>query len=219
MSKRFIVVILFCIVALGGVFWLTKGKANAPTKTSTAQVSNHVIGAGKKGVTLIEYGDYECPICYEYYPLVKQVQTKYGDDITFQFRNFPLLEIHQNAVAGARAAEAANLQGKFWEMHDKLYETQDPSGKTGWVASTNPLTYFNDLAKQLGLNITKFDSDFNSDAVNQTVQADRAEALKLGFTGTPTFVLDGQQIQNPRDVAGFTQLIDAEIAKKNPQSH
>src|SRR4051812_29189244 len=99
MDKRFWAIIGVIIVVFGGVLFFksNNNKAAAPSGT---QPTNHVQGAGTKGVTLTEYGDYECPVCKQYYPVVKQVQQQYGDEITFQFRNLPLTQIHQNAFAG-----------------------------------------------------------------------------------------------------------------------
>lgn len=209
--KRVIGIILGLIVIVGGFLWITRP---TPKDTSTnATPSNHIIGEGKKNVSLIEYGDFQCPACKAYYPLVKDVKEKYKADIFFQFRNFPLETIHQNARAGARAAEAANLQGKFWEMHDALYENQD-----SWKDSSNPLTIFSSLAKQAGVSdITKFEADYKGSVVNAIINADLKEAQKLGASSTPTFVLEGKKIEdNPRDAASFDKLIDDAIAAKNP---
>ncbi len=215
MNKRFLVIMLVCILGFLGILFTTGKKADAPktdgNNNSSSQLTNHVAGAGKKGVTLTEYGDFECPACYQYYPLVEQIRIKYKDDIAFQFRNFPLTEIHQNALAAARAAESADKQGKFWEMYAKLYETQPE-----WKTSASPSKYFEDLATQLGLNLDKFREDYKSSAVNDVIQADRAEARKLGFSGTPTFLINGKKIESPRDIESFSKLIDEAIKEKNP---
>src|ERR1700732_727066 len=141
MSKRFLLILAACAIGLGLIFWFTRDKSGSSSSSNT-QPTNHLFGEGKKGVTLTEYGDYECPICGSYYPTLKQVAEKYKTDIYFQFRNLPLVQIHKNAFAAARAAEAAGLQNKFWEMHDKLYDTQDPNGSRGWVASSDPMPFF-----------------------------------------------------------------------------
>jgi protein-disulfide isomerase len=128
-----------------------------------------------------------------------------------------LTSLHPNAFAGARAAEAAALQNKFWQMHDTLYDNQDPNGKSGWVASSDPLNdYFVNFAKQIGLNVDQFKTDFASDKVNAIVNADLGEANKLGLTGTPTFFLDGKQVQVNNTVADFQKVLNAEIQKKDP---
>lgn len=213
MTKRFTIILLAFVAIFIGILVFTKHKAAAPTgnSSSSSQLTNHVTGAGTKGVTLTEYGDFACPACYAYFPLVEQVRQKYGDQITFQFRNFPLVEIHKNALIGARAAEAASLQGKFWEMYQKLYENQ-PS----WRDSNTPQQFFEDYATQLSLNIDKFRQDIKSDQTNTAVQNDRAEAQKLGFSGTPSFLINGKQIDssNVRDVDSFSKLIDEAINSK-----
>ena len=220
MSKQFWGVIIAIIVILGGIFWIT-GK-NSPSTSSTnsnAKPSQHIEGDGKSGVTLVEYGDFECPYCGQFYPIVKQVQAQYNTQIYFQFRNLPLSSVHPNAFAGARAAEAASLQGKFWEMHDLLYQNQDPNGATGWVASSNPLDdYFVGFAQQIGLNVTQFKTDFASNKVNDTINADVTAFNKTGAQeATPTFFLDGKQIQPGYSVADFQKYIDPAIAAKTKQ--
>jgi protein-disulfide isomerase len=168
----------------------------------------------------VEYGDYQCPICGLYYPTIKQVQEKYGDAITFQFRNLPLPQIHQNAFAAARAAEAAGLQNKYWEMHDLLYE-----GQSSWSSISNPMNYFESYAKQIGLDVNQFRTDFSSSKVNNLINADIAEFAKTkNEQATPTFFLNGTKIDNTKlvdkdsrpDLAKLIAIIDAEIAKQNP---
>jgi protein-disulfide isomerase len=218
MDKRFLATLGIIVVVLAGIFTLTgHKKAGAPASASNSNVSatNHIEGAGKSGVTLTEYGDYECPACYEYYPILKQVFAKYSPQIYFQFRNFPLTQIHKNAFAGARAAEAADLQGKYWEMHDTLYINQDPNGAQGWVATDSPITYFTAFAQQLGLNVTKFKSDYASAPVNNRINKDLSIGQNFNFSGTPSFTVNNQPISSPQPtVDAFSKILDAAIAKK-----
>jgi len=217
MSKSFWGVVIAVVIIFVGIFALTGNKSsNSSSKGKSGTLTQHIEGQGKAGVTLVEYGDYECPYCQQYYPTVKQVASDLDQDIHFQFRNFPLVSIHRNAFAAARAAEAADQQGKFWQMHDALYENNDPNGASGWVAANDPSTYFTQFAKQIGLNVTQFKQDFASSKVNDLVNADMAEGNRLGITGTPTFYLDGKQVQVGNDVATFEKIIKAEIAKKAP---
>lgn len=222
MTKQFWAVIIVIVAVLIGVFAFTGHNKNGSSNTSNVQPSNNVTGQNQKHVTLVEYGDFECPVCESYEQTMEQVRQQYGQDITFQFRNFPLTSIHPNAFAGARAAEAAALQGKFWQMHDALYA---PQNWQQWSTSSDPTPYFNQYAQTIGLNVTKFKQDFGSDKVNAQVQADLNKANQLGLNGTPTFFLDGKQLDNSQvsDASGpsftkFQQLINAEIAKKNPGS-
>lgn len=225
MSKTFWGVIVAVLVLLGGIFWATNSHNKTNGTASNAKPTQNVEGTSPLGVTLVEYGDFECPFCGQFYPIVKQVAAEYKDQVVFQFRNLPLQSIHKNAFAGARAAEAAALQGKFWEMHDQLYENQDPNGASGWVASDDPLTYFDQFAKTIGLNVSQFNTDYASEKVNDLVNADLNQFPKdfKAATGsydpnkdmaTPTYFLDGKHIQPGYSVADFEKFINAELAKK-----
>lgn len=217
MSKRFLAIVVASLVVLFGIFTLTSKKdsstdtSNSGTSNSSL-LSNHVTGKNQKKVTLVEYGDYQCPACGQYYPLVKQLTETYSNDIQFQFRNFPLQNIHPNARAASRAAEAAGKQNKYWEMHDLLYQQQD-----SWKDSSNVAVNFEGYASQLNLNMTKYKADFASDEVNKIINADYAEGTRLGVEGTPTFFLQGKKIQNPQTLDAFKKLIDQAIkdASKN----
>lgn len=215
MSKRFIAIVVACLVALFGIYTLTSNKDsetkdNSNKSGTSAALSNHVLGQNQKKVVLVEYGDYQCPACGQYYPIVKQLTTDYEKDIQFQFRNFPLQSIHPNARAGSRAAEAAGKQGKYWEMHDLLYQQQD-----SWSTSSNAASIFEGYAKQLKLNLTQYRTDFASDAVNDTINADLKEGNRLGVSGTPTFFLQGKKLENPQTLDAFKKVIDQAIKDAN----
>ena len=212
MSKQFIAVIVIVILALFGVFTLTKksnDSQNGSGGSSNAQASEHKVGAGNKGVTLVEYGDFQCPACKSYYPLVKQVKEAFGDDITFQFRHFPLNQIHPYAFQASRAAEAAGKQGKFFEMHDLMYENQD-----SWSQAQNVSTIFEGFAQQLGLNMDQFKADVASADTAAVINADIKSGQALGAKSTPTFVLNGKKLdKNPASFEEFKALIDEQISK------
>ncbi len=218
MSKQFWIALAAIAVILGGIVFVTNH--NKPASAGgNGTPTRHIEGTSPEDVTLVEYGDYECPVCGSFYPSVKQVAAKYGDKVVFQFRNLPLIQIHQNAFAGARAAEAAGLQNKYWEMHDMLYENQ-----AAWAQSSTPSQYFDQYARALGLNIAKFDSDYASDAVYNAINADLNAFTKTGDDeATPTFYLDGKKLNNSDlidnstgqpSVAAFSKILDAELAKK-----
>lgn len=215
MSNRFFITVIILIAVFFGAFTLTKQKKSATSpNTNTSQPTNHVKGEGKSGVVLIEYGDLQCPACGQYYPIVKQVYDKYKDQITVQFRHFPLVQIHPNAFVASRAAEAAAKQNKFWEMHDLLYENQET-----WGGSRTPNSFFTAYAKQLGLDTTKFQQDMDSQETNNFINADISEGKKIGADSTPTFVLDGKKLEsNPRSIDEFYKIIDDAIAAKTPKS-
>lgn len=209
MDKRFWGIVVAVVVVLVGIFIIT-GHNKPATSSGNGKPTNHVEGQNTDGILLQEYGDYECPYCGQYYPIVKQVATEYNQYISFQFSNLPLTQLHPNAFAGARAAEAAALQGKFWQMHDALYENQN-----SWVSASTPQTYFNQYAQQLGINVTKFKQDFASDQVNNSINADVAAFAKTGAQeATPSFFLDGKQINPTESLSSFETLINAEIQKK-----
>ena len=221
MSKQFWGVIALVVLVFAGIFALSGNKADAPSKGSAKALTNHVEGGGKSGVRLVEYGDYQCPYCGRAYAPVKQAVADLNDQIYFQFRNFPLTNAHRNAFAGARAAEAADMQGKFWQMHDTLYDNQDPTGQTGWVASSDPMNqYFTGFAKQIGLDLGKFKSDYASGKVNDLINADMAEGNKLKVQGTPAFFLDGKLVDLPYSSGAdaVKKVIKQEISKKQKQS-
>ncbi|HSX27610.1 MAG TPA: thioredoxin domain-containing protein [Patescibacteria group bacterium] len=215
MTKRFALIIAIFILGFAGFLIFVKKDAKAPSNNSVVKPTSHTFGQGKTGVTLVEYGDFQCPACYSFEPVILQVRSKYQEQITFQFRNFPLFQIHKNALVAARAAEAASLQGKFWEMHDKLYENQDPTGKTGWVVASDPASFFVTFAGQLGLDTSKFSADLKSSYTNDLVQADLSEGQKLSLSSTPSFILDGNKLEDPRNtIEWFSGVIDDAIKAK-----
>ena len=209
MSKRFIIILLVCVLGMFGVYAATSKKDEGGSNGGgdTSKLSNHVYGENKKKVTLVEYGDFVCPACASFYPIVQQVKEKYKDDIQFQFRHFPLSQIHQNARTASRAAEAASNQGKFWEMHDILYEQQD-----SWKSSGSITSLFEGYATQIGLKPDQYKKDFASSAVNEVINADYAEGTKQGVSSTPTFFLQGKKLdKNPTTLEEFSKLIDEAI--------
>ncbi len=208
MSKTFWAIIAAIVLIFGGIILFNKRDASAPNAGGVKPTS-HIVGSTKSGVTLVEYADYQCPFCGQYHPLVKQVIETYKDRIQIQFRNLPLLQLHKNAFAAARAAEAADKQGKFWDMHDLIFQTQ-----AVWSQSDSAARIFEGYATQLKLNVTQFKKDVASSAINDTINADIAEFKKTKAPmSTPTFFLDGKKIE-PKNLAEFSKFIDAEIASK-----
>jgi protein-disulfide isomerase len=213
MNKQFFAIIVVIIAGLIGLFALTGGDKNnsgdnGGDSTSEGQVSNHVKGATESKVTLVEYGDFQCPACKSYHPVLQQLEAEYGDRVTFQFRHFPLTQIHPNAFMASRAAEAAGKQGKFFEMHDFLFESQET-----WATVSNPTSIFESFAQQLELNVEQFKTDMNSAGVAATINADLKAAQAAGGTSTPTFVLNDTTIDNPQSLEDFKKVLDDELAK------
>jgi protein-disulfide isomerase len=220
MSKRFFAILVAVILGLGAIFWFTKSDSGTSSSSTNVQATNHIKGEGKKGVTLVEYGDYQCSVCEGYFSTVKQVVDQFSQDIYFQFRNLPLSQIHPNAFAAARAAEAASKQNKFWEMHDMLY---DQAIWQSWTSSSSPQALFESYASLLGLNVDQFRQDFSSSEVNSIINADLDAFKKTGQQlSTPAFFLDGTYVDNGKlsdsnipSAAKFTELIKAAIKAKN----
>jgi len=184
------------VVAIFVIFWL--GQALSKDEEVQAELDYE---AGK--ATLVEYADFQCPACETYYPLVKQLKAEFGDKIVMIYKHFPLQQIHKNANLAARASEAALIQGKFWEMHNIIFEKQKE-----WSDSTQASALFTDYALEVGLYKEKFLGDVGADTVYDKVNDDYQEGVRLGVRGTPTFFLNGKKIINPRGYDEFKELIE-----------
>lgn len=151
------------------------------------QVNGHdnISGATDATIELVEYGDYECPHCGRAYPIVKEIQHILGSDLVFVFRNFPLSKIHPHAFAAAVAAEAARLQGKYWEMHDIIFEHQKNLDENSLFL----------LAEQVGLDLERFEEDMRHKAVIEKVEKDFESGMRSGVNGTPTFFINGNKFE------------------------
>lgn len=140
-------------------------------------------------VIIEEYGDYQCPPCGQLYPELKQIEHEYGKQVQVVFRHFPLTKIHKNALFAARVAEAARNQNKFWEMHDLLYKNQKE-----WAELPDPRPVFESYARQLNLKLDQFNSDLQSNQIDQRIASDIQRGTSLGVTGTPTVFLDSNRL-------------------------
>ncbi|UTX51424.1 thioredoxin domain-containing protein [Candidatus Saccharibacteria bacterium TM7i] len=154
-------------------------------------IADHVTGKVDSKVVLIEYGDYQCPGCGSAAPYVQQLMEEYNDKIAFIFRNFPLTSIHPNAKAAAATAEAAGLQGKYWEMNHHLYQAQSEWSSASVKDRTNT---FNGYASSLGLDLKKFEQDIASAEVAKKINFDQAIGKRESVSATPTFVLNGKKV-------------------------
>lgn len=182
---------------------------NIPASANIAITSDdHLLGNEDAKVTLIEYGDYQCPACGAYHPIVSRVIENFGDKITFAYRHFPLGQIHQNAELAARAAEAAGEQGEYWGMHDLLLENQSQ-----WSQSNDAAGIFTEYAFSLSLGVEKFQKDINSDIIKERVENDFQGGLEASVNATPTFFLDGKKLKNPRSYNEFKKLIEQALAE------
>jgi protein-disulfide isomerase len=164
----------------------------------TVTATDHTQGSADAPVTLVEYGDYQCPHCGRAYPIVKRVQKHYGKRLCFVFRNFPLGEMHPEAENAAEAAEFAAANGKFWEMHDALYENQDQLG----------LNLYLSLAAQLHLSGEALEQALENDEFTNRVRADFSGGARSGVNGTPTFFINGQRHDDSFDYQYLVAAID-----------
>ena len=165
---------------------------------------DHVQGPTTAAVTLVEYGDYECPYCGEAYPIVKEVQRRLGDTLRFVFRNFPLAEMHPHAQHAAEAAEAAGAQEQFWPMHDTLYEHQ----------RTLDDAHLRRHAAALGLDERRFDSDLAGHAYAGRVREDFLSGARSGVNGTPTFFINGRRHDASYDLETLLAALEGAGARR-----
>jgi protein-disulfide isomerase len=149
----------------------------------------HTKGGQSAAVVIEEFADYQCPPCGNMHPVLQKIVDDYGERVRVVFRNFPLQQIHKNAFTAARAAEAAALQGKFWQMNDMIYKNQD-----AWKDSPEPRPIFQSYASRIGLDVEKFKADMDNQAVTSRIIADAERGGSLGVKGTPTIFLNGREL-------------------------
>ena len=206
---------LFVIDADGKVVWsdlspdnvnpgadgVLRALATLSGKDASASPSStkfNVRGPADAAVTLTEFGDYQCPYCGEAYQELKTVFAHFGDQIRFEFRNFPLTNVHPYAEVAAEVAEAAGAQGKFWQMHDAIYENQNALSQEMLV----------ELARQLGLDVDKLVDQVNDHAYLDQIRADVQAGLRDGVNGTPSFFINGRMYQGSFDAQSFIDAIE-----------
>lgn len=187
------------------LFFAYKLTNSAPSvdysKVNKIKATDHVKWKPESKNILVEYNDLQCPACQGFYTFFKELEKTATPNAALVFRHFPLYSIHPNAFSAAYTAEAAGLQGKFWEMESALYEKQHE-----WSNLPNPNDYFLKLAESLKLDLPKFKEDVASQAVKDRVQADLAEGNSVGINATPTFILNGQKV-NVATMEEFKQLL------------
>ena len=201
--------IITTLVLAGGVFLLNKS-ITTPTATITTDNSklirddSYQTATDSAKVNLVEFGDYQCPACASAHQIVKSVITP---EVNFVFRHFPL-PLHKNATIASLAAEAAGVQGKYWEMHNLLYEDQN-----SWSGSDNPKDTLLGYAGKIQLDINKFSQDIESPQLKSKVERDRLDGISLGINATPTFFINGKKLQGIPNYQDFTQKIEAELKR------
>lgn len=165
---------------------------------------DHAQGSENAPITLVEYGDYQCPDCGRAYPIVKLVQKHFGKRLRFVFRNFPLNEIHANAESAAETAEFAAAHQRFWEMHDGIFENQETLGIPLLLA----------LAKTLGLSAPQLLSALETKECAPRVRQDFLGGAKSGVNGTPTFFINGHRHDEPHDYENLVEAIERQLTKE-----
>ena len=208
-----VIILAVLVIALGAGWYLTRPRASTPNPAPAATEGNkpaapaatpkptpikvaqagaepaHTIGPADAPVTLEEFGDFQCPPCGLLHPVLKDMEKEFGSKLRVIFREFPLAQTHQHAIPAARAAEAAGMQGKFWEMHDVIFTNQ-----RNWNTAFDARPIFEDYAVKLGLDIQKFRRDVNSSAVEQRIALDGRRGNALGVNGTPTVFMNGREV-------------------------
>ena len=207
----FIIIILVLGVTIGSVVYMKQASSSpsrpagvvtpaSPTNTNTAASAETtnlppgatppwVLGPANARVVLEEFGDFECPPCGILHPILLQMHKEFPDQLQIIFREFPLTPNHRHALNAAYASEAAGIQGKFWEMHDLIYETQK-----SWHEAFSSKPIFEDYAKRIGLDVERFKQDVESDHVARRVTADGVRGRAMGVKGTPTVFLNGREV-------------------------
>jgi len=171
------------------------------TLTPPVSARDHVEGRTDAPLTLVEYGDYQCPYCGAAYPVVKRLQKASGKKLRFVFRNFPLTQAHPYAMVAAEAAEAAALQGKFWEMHDLIYENQaelEPDVLPAWV-------------QQLGMDLEEFGTAIRRGEITKRIKEDRMSGIHSGVNGTPCFFINGTRYDGPADYEPLRMALEQRL--------
>jgi len=207
--KTVIIAVVAVIAIIGGAVLLSGNDSNEQATNGTP--SNNFYGPEDAVLVVTEFADFQCPGCASIYPIVSSVKETFKDKVRFEFKHFPLPQIHQNATAAHRAAQAAALQGKFWEMHNILFERVSI-----WASSTNGPGLFRGYASEIGLDMTKYDQDVNSSGVLATINADVEQGKTLSVNSTPTFIIDGEIVDNtaiatPND---FSNYLIKELSEK-----
>jgi protein-disulfide isomerase len=190
-TKILLGIIGFIVAGMVGLFVVFNQGGTSTTADVGKLVREDSQKKGSGSVTMVEFGDYQCPSCAAVDPTIQRLLAEYPDKLTFVFRNFPLEAIHKNAQVAAKYAEASAKQNKFWEMHDQIYARQSE-----WSELGDPTDRFLDYAKSLGMNTDQLKKDATSTEISKLISRDIEDGNALGVTGTPTFFINGKQIAN-----------------------
>lgn len=204
------IIIATVAILLAGIF-LVSGDSQSQQQTDIQITeSDNTQSNPDAPLTLVEYSDFQCPACQAYSSTLKQLNQEFPDNLRLVYRHFPLRQIHRNAEPAARAAQAAAKQEKFWQMHDLLFENQNQ-----WSDEKNPKDKFKEYAASLDLNLEQFETDYDSQEIKNKVFNDSQSGSQLGVNSTPSFFLNGERLQNPRNYEEFKNIIQSELDKIN----
>jgi protein-disulfide isomerase len=206
MKNPWVVIGVLMVVLIGGSVWYSNSVSG--TYNVGVAVKAHIKGGADAAVTLVEYSDFQCPACGAFQPVLNEVLAQYGDKIKFEYKHYPLVQIHPFAEPAARAAEAAGQQGKFFEYADMLFAKQ-----AEWTKGSNPTGFFTRYASELGLDMDLFAKHQKSSVLADNVKANMLEARGLGLTGTPSFYLNGVKMEN-KTFEEFKAQIEAAVNPK-----
>ena len=213
-SKPIAIVVLgvFAAVAIaaflsqGGAEETSVGSVNLQASDEAQENSLRVKGPEDAVVTLVEFGDFQCPTCGVFHPVVNELLDRFPNQLQLEFHHFPLISIHPNALAAAVAAESAAEQDAFWEMYDLLFELQ-----TQWSSHPSPEQQFITYAERLGLDREQFEAAYQSGRPQARVLADLERAEQMQLQGTPTFFVNDQMLPLPRTFGEFENAIASAI--------
>ena len=209
MKYIYIIVILIVIITLGYFGFKNKKEKIVPiTQDNQEEIIGWQRGNLESKVKLVEWSDFQCPACYYYFSILKELDNRFGDQILFEYRNFPLKQIHRNAMMAAISTEAAGVQNKFWEMYDKLFENQKDWSNMNKTKFEQTLAGY---AEEIGLDVEKFKSDLVSKEIADKVEASYKFAIKNKIDSTPTFFLNDNKINNPRTIDEFSKIIQDKL--------
>ena len=191
---------LLLLLAVVALYFFTGAAASETARTPPPTSDDISFGPADAPLTVIEYSDFQCPFCAEYATMLATLRAKYGDHVRFIFRNYPLAN-HEYATIAAKAAYAASLQGKFWEMHDLLFQNQ-----AEWSESDDPRPYFDAYAESLGLDLERFHADADAQSTKDFIEQQATAGKQGGVSHTPWFVV-GDSVVLPRSLEEFDKLI------------
>ena len=217
MKNKIILWAIIAVVVIGSIFGIVKlasksqttGSDNLAITVSAINDNENIKGDKEALATLIEYSDFQCPACGSYYPILKKINEDLGAKVRFAYRHFPLPQ-HKNAKLAATVAEAAGLQGKFWEMHDLIFQNQ-----SDWSEDKNAAILFAKNAQDVGVVLARFQTDVASGDIKAKIENDYKSGIKAGVNSTPSFFLNGKKITNPRNYDEFKNAIEQTLGQSD----